>query len=269
MTGSQTRAWLLVLLLCGIILPLIQVGVASAQKGGGGNKGGGGAGGGGNRGGGSPGPSRPIVTGRPSGPSISRPTAGPTMSSRPSMTSRPTLTGSFTRTASFTRTGSFTRSSFTFSPTFTFTSYTYGPTYTTWYPGYYPGYWYPGMTFGYYPTGYSSSTGSFTLGQTLYGPNNTPCLYYDYFEFNAVAGMTIQARLWTTGPPVNYIVLPASMISVMQGGNGCTVIGYLTQTNTIGSTPYVYSWTAPESGQYVVLFYATTPYTAPIYFMPQ
>jgi len=223
--------------------------------------------------------SRPSFNQPTSRPTISQPTARPTFSpsftrtSTPSFTRTGTPSFSFTRTAqtsftnsptfSFTRT---TQTSFTFSPTFTFTQTTmtsYGTTYT-----FYPGYWYPGMPFVHYGYGYSASTGSFTLGQTIYGPNNSPCLYYDYFEFNAIAGMTIQARLWTTGPPINYIVVPAALISLFQGGNGCSALGALTQTNTIGSTPYVYSWTAPQNGQYVVLFYATTPYTAPIYFLP-
>jgi hypothetical protein len=128
------------------------------------------------------------------------------------------------------------------------------------------------MPFIHYGYGYSASTGSFTLGQTLYGPNNTPCLYYDYFQFNALAGMTIQARLWTTGPPIHYIVVPMSVVSLLQSngnGNGCGAIGYLPQTNTISSTPYLYSWTAPQPGQYAVIFWSTSPYTAPIYLLPQ
>jgi hypothetical protein len=247
------------------------------------------SGGGGNlpsppsRGGGGNGSSPPSKPSKPSNPSVNQPTARQTFS-QPS--ARPTYTGSFSRSIatsfSFSRTiqtsysyaPSITRTftaqtSYTFSPTFTFTTTNYGPTYTNYYPGYYPGYWYPGMTFPYYPPGYSTSTGSFTLGQTLYGPNNTPCLYYGYFEFNVLAGMTIQARLWTTGPPINYIVVPMSVVSLLQGGNGCNAVGYLAQTNTIGSTPYLYSWTAPQTGQYAVIFYSTSPYTAPVYFLPQ
>jgi len=282
MGAFRTQALVILFLLCGIIVPIIQVGVViGVQRGGGG---------GGDFGGGMPNPNRPAPTARPT---FAQPTARPTFSgggsltgrptftSGPSLTTRPTFTGSAFTSFSFstrpTYTGtaftsfSFTRTvqtSYTFNPTFTFTTTNYGPTYTTWSPGYYPGYWYPGMTFPYYPPGYSTSTGSFTLEQTLYGPNNSPCLYYAYFSFNALAGMTIQARLWTSGPPVNYIVVPMSMVNLLQGGNGCSAVGYLAQTNTVGSTPYLYSWTAQQNGEYAVIFYSTSPYTAPVYFLP-
>jgi hypothetical protein len=255
LTGSKTTAWVILLLVCGMVMPIIQVGLVAGARGGG-------------NGGDIPRPTSP-----PQRPSINQPTARPTIAQP---TARPTFSASFTRTAatsfSFSRTiqtsvtsFSFTRTvqtSYTFSPTFTqTTTINYGSSYTN--------YWYPSMGFIHYGAGYSASTGSFTLGQTLYGPNNNPCLYYDYFQFNAPAGLTISARLWTTGPPINYVVVPMTAVSLLQSPSSCSAIGALNQANTIGSTPYVYSWTAPQNGQYAIIFYSTSPYTAPIYFLPQ
>jgi len=280
LTTPGTKAVAILLLLCGMVIPIIQVQVAIGRPNGGGGDGGGGNGGGGGRGGNLPSPPS-----NPQRPTVNQPTARPTFAQSPTValpTARPTFTSSPTRSVatsfsfsrtiqtSFTYSGatsfSFTRTvitqtSYTFNPTFTMTT-NYGTTYTN-------NYWYPGMPFIHYGYGYSSSTGSFTLGQTLYNQNNSPCLYYDYFEFNAAAGMTVQARLWTTGPSIDYIVVPMPVVSLFQS-SGCSAIAALyTQTNTITTTPILYSWTAPQNGQYAVIFYSTTPYTAPIYFLPQ
>ena len=257
-----------------MVIPIIQVQIAIGRPNGGGGGGGGDNGGGGGRGGNLPSPPS-----NPQRPTVNQPTARPTFAQSPTValpTARPTFTSSPTGSFSFSRTiqtsftyspaTSFTRTvitqtSYTFNPTFTMTT-NYGTTYTN-------NYWYPGMPFIHYGYGYSASTGSFTLGQTLYNQNNSPCLYYDYFEFNAAAGMTVQARLWTTGPSIDYLVVPMSVVSFFQS-SGCSALAALyTQTNTITSTPILYSWTAPQNGQYAVIFYTTTPYSAPIYFLPQ
>jgi len=272
---------IIVLLLCGVIMPIIQVGGAPGGRAPGGR--------GGN-----------DLPNPPQRPSINQPTARPTIAqptARPSFTAQPTARPTFTAMPSFTTqptarptftamptfSASFTRSIATsfFSSAFTGititrttqTSYTFNPTFTQTttinYGSAYTYYWYPSMGFIHYGAGYSASTGSFTLGQTLYNQNNIPCLNYDYFEFNAPAGLTISARLWTTGPPINYIVVPEPVVSLLQSPTSCSAIGALAQSNTIGSTPYLYSWTAPQNGQYAIIFYSTTPYTAPIYFLPQ
>jgi len=218
-----------------VIVPIAQVGVVIGSQGptGGGNE-----------------IFRPSQPPNPPRPTINLPTIQPTIGLP---TARPTISASFSRTiaTSFSRT---IQTSFTFSPTLTWTTTT--------------NYWYSGMVFIHYGAGYSASTGSFTLGQALYDQNNSPCLYYDYFEFNAPGGLTIQARLWTTGTPIHYIVVPMAVVSLFQS-SGCNALGALTQANTIGSTSYLYSWTAPQNGQYAIIFYSTTPYTDPIYFLPQ
>ena len=248
-----------------MILPIIQVGVVIGR-------------GNGNGGGGeiNP-PNRSLPANMPTNvqrPTINQPTSRPTIAqptAMPTFTRSAFTSFSFTRTAqtSYTSSPSFTRTQITRTFT-TQTSYTFNPTFTqTYTTNYnYPGYWYPGMPFIHYGTGWSPSTGSFTLGQTLYGPNNTPCLYYTYFQFNAPAGMMIQAQLWTTGLPIQYIVVPMSAVSLFQT-NGCNYLNALSHGNTIGSTPYIYTWTAPQAGEYAIIFYSTTPYSNTVYFIPQ
>ncbi len=279
---SRTKASIILLLLCVIVMPIIQVGIVNGARSGGG--GGGGIPGGGGGGGGPrpnpppPRPNPPINVNPP--PNVNLPTARPTMA-QPTIalpTARPTVSVSFTRSlaTSFTFahsswTGiSFTRTfqtSYTFSPTFTFT------TTTNWgLPG--PEYWYPGMGFWHYGTGYVPSTGAFTLGDTLYDQSNVPCLYYTYFEFNAPAGQSISAQLWTTGSPVNFLIVPMAVISQYESPSSCSNLGQrnvnlLSQIQSFGSTPYTLSWTAPQNGQYAIIFFSTTPYGNTVYFVPQ
>ena len=264
LTTSKTKVSVILLLLCGMIMPIMQVGLVTGNYSGG-------KGGGGNSNPPRPSPpsnppSRPTVNQPTARPTIAQPTARPTFTAKPTFTAgAPTFSASFTRSIATSFSISITRTvqtSYTFAPTFTqTTTINYGSAYTS--------YWYPAMGFVHYGAGYSSSTGSFTLGQTLYNQNDNPCLYYDYFEFNAPGGLTISARLWTTGPPISYIVVPMAVVSLLQTPGSCSAVGALAQANTIGSTPYLYSWTAPQNGQYAVIFYSTTPYTAPIYFLPQ
>jgi hypothetical protein len=275
---SITKASVILLLLCVLVIPIIQVGVVNGAKGGGG---------GGITGGGPrppsprpnpPRPNPPINVNPP--PNVNLPTARPTMA-QPTIalpTARPTVSVSFTRSlaTSFT----FTRSSWTgisFTRTFE-TSYTLSPTFTymtttSWgIPG--PEYWYPGMGFWHYGTGYSASTGSFTLGQTLYDQNNNPCLYFTYFEFNAPAGQSISAQVWTTGSPVHFLIVPMAVISQYESPSSCSDLGQrnvnlLSQIQSFGSTPYTLNWTAPQNGQYAIIFFSTTPYSNTVYFVPQ
>jgi len=219
-------------------------------------------------------PSSPKPTIRPNPPAtFNLPTARPTFAQP---TARPTISVSFTRSLatsfSFATTAwtgiSFTRTiqtSYTINPTFTTTT-NYGPTY--------PQYWYPGMGFWHYGTGYIPSTGSFTLGQTLYDQNNNPCLYYTYFQFDAPAGLSITAQVWTTGSPIHVIIIPMTVISQLESPSSCSSLGQnyvnlLSQIQTIGSTPYTLSWTAPQTGQYAIVFFSRTPYGNTVYFLPQ
>ena len=297
---SKRQALVTLLLLCAAITPMIQVAVANGQDftatlienrgDGGGNRpsppprtGGGGPPG---RGSGPPRPNPPAIS-LPTapGPTISRPTAGPSFTgSRPSFTASftPSFSRSFTPSVSFSFTRSlftsfsfdtsawtgitFTRTyetSYTFNPTFT---YTYATT-TNWYG--WGGYWYPGMGWYQQPVYYNPSTGSFTLDRTLYDQNQNPCLYYDYFVFDAPAGLSATAQVWTSGAQVSYMIVPSSVLSLLTSPNGCSTLGSLGQGQSFGSTPTLLSWTAPQSNQYAIIFYSTTLNGNTVYFIPQ
>lgn len=204
-------------------------------------------------------------------PTANLPTARPTFSQP---INQPTFSMSFTRSiaTSFTFnptmtswTGiSFTRTvvtSYTFNPTFTFATTTAYPTYGG------GGGYYGGWTFIQYPPNYNSNVGSFTLDQTLTGQNDAPCAYYTYFGFNANAGQQFQARLWTQGATINYVIVPQSVFNYLQQ-MGC---GYgsaeRSQVQSFNSQ-ITLNWTAPQTGQYVVVFYSLTPYGGPVYFLP-
>ena len=265
---------------------------------GGGGGGGFGGGGGGviGGGGGSPRPSQPIYNppggggnipgpggGFPGSPGISQPTARPGGGATIAL---PTAGASFTRPAvSFSRSiatsFSFSRSVWTgISVTRTYlTSYTFNPTFTisTGYtpPGYYPGYcngYYNGYCaspywgFVQYPPNYDSNVGSFTLDQTLTGQNDVPCLYYTYFAFNANAGQQFQARIWTNGQSIDYVILPTSVLtSLQQAGCGYGSSAGMGQSF---SSQVTLNWTAAQDGQYAVVFYSRVPYSGPVYFLP-
>ena len=301
MTTSRTKVLVILLLLFVAVMPIVQLGIVSGERGGGGGVGGGG---------GAPRPSpqpRPSPPPRPNPPvnvnppqinqptvrppinqptfnqpTINLPTAKPTFNpptiNIPTInqpTAQPTFSVGVSFTQSFATSFSFDRSSWTgISITRTVaTSYTFSPTFTymtttDWYaPG---GYWYPGMGFLYYGTNYNPSTGSFYLGRTLYDQNNNPCLYYDYFEFNAPAGLSISAQLWSSGQPIHYILVPVSVISQYKSPSSCSALGMsIGQVQSFSSTPYVLNWTSPQNGQYAIIFFSTTPYNDPVYFLPQ
>jgi hypothetical protein len=254
MTPSKSEVSVILLLLCVAVMPIIQLGLVNGAQFSSDAR---------------TNPPRP----RPNPPgTINLPTARPTFNQP---TARPTFSVSYSRSiaTSFTFarsswTGiSITRTvvtSYTISPTFTWTTTNVASTQ----------YWYPGMGFYHYGTGYSASTGSFTLGQTLYDRDNNPCLYYSYFTFNALAGLSITAQVWTTGDPVHYVIIPMSVITSYESPSSCGALGqrnpqYLSQIQTFGSTPYTLSWTAPQDDQYAIIFFSTTPYGNTVYFLPQ
>ena len=219
-----------------------------------------------------------TVSGRNDLPTINFPTVRPTIYQP---TARPTA--SFTRPAltsiSFTR-SSLTRSlatSFTFSTSqwtsisftrTTITSLTINPTFTlTTTTGYnYPTY--GGFVFVQTPPNYNYNVGSFTIDQTLIGQNGVPCTYYTYFEFNANAGQQLQARVWTPGATISYIIIPQNLLATLQKmGCGYAQSNPHSQAHSFNSQ-ITLNWTAPQTTQYVIIFYSMTPYSGPIYFIP-
>lgn len=270
---SKFKLSFILLLLCASVMPL----TVSGDRGGGGRSPPPRPGGGGGRpspqpGGGAPRPSQPIArpnypTMGPPGIGISQPTARPPVATftRPIQTGGISVTRSIATSFSFSRsiwTGiSITRTiatSYTFNPTFTWTTTSSWPSYIG---GYYNGYY---NGFIQYPPSYDSQVGSFALDQTLNNQNGAACLYYTYFTFNAYAGQQLRARVWTEGQPINYIVIPTNMGTILKQ-NGCS--GTLGQSQSFSSQTTV-DWTAPQDGQYAIVFYTTVPYNGPVYFQP-
>jgi len=220
-----------------------------------------------------------LINPPPTRPIINQPTARPTASfTRPVMTSisftrsivtsfiQPALTSiSFTRSisTSFSYSSQWTSISITRT---TITSLTFNPTVswttTTAYPTY------GGFVFVQYPPNYNYNVGSFTLDQSLIGQNGVPCTYYTYFEFNAYAGQQLQARVWTPGTTISYIIVPQNLLPILkQMGCGYAQSSPHSQAHSFNSQVTL-NWTAPETGQYVIIFYSMTPYSGPIYFVP-
>jgi len=273
---SKSKLSLILLMLCVFIMPLTvyQVGIVSGRN---------------------PGADLPTISPPTARPSISQPTAGFTRP--PALTSiTPSIVTSYTppplSSLSFTRSivTSFTQpaltsvsipqsiwTSFTFSNTqwtgisFTrtvVTSSTFNPTFTwtTTTANSYPTY--GGFTFIQSPPNYNNNAGSFTLDRTLIGPNGVPCTYYTYFEFNAYAGQQLQARLWTPGETISYIVIPQNLVPILQQmGCGYAQSGPQSQAHSFNSQVTL-NWTVPQTGQYVIIFYSLTPYSGPVYFIP-
>jgi len=146
----------------------------------------------------------------------------------------------------------------------TTTSYTFNPTFTiATSTAYYPPY--GGWGFIQYPPGYNYNVGSFTLTQTLTGQNGAPCLYYSAFQFDASAGQQFQARVWTPGASISYVIVPSSLLTSMQQASTC---GYALGQSQAFSSQISLNWTAPQTGQYAIIFYSSTPYSGPVYFVP-
>jgi len=275
MHASKMKVSLILLLMCATLMPLTiyPLSIVNGDNRGGGN--GGGGGGNGRGGGGSGVPNINVPTARPN---INQPPNGNQFTARPSVnlpTASFTLPGAVTG-ISFSRSiatsFSFSQSAWTgisFTRTVV-TSYTFNPTFTvattTAYP--YGGGGYSGWSFIQYPPNYNSNVGSFTLDQTLNNQNDIPCVYYTYFEFNANSGQQFQARLWTPGAAINYVIVPQSLLgTVQQMGCGYASSGNHSQVQSFSSQISL-NWTAPQTGQYAIIFYSLTPYNGPIYFLP-
>jgi len=274
MRASRYEISFILLLLCAALMPLTIYPIWTVN---GGNGNGGGGGGNGRGGGGGGIPNINIPTGRPN---INQPPNGNQFTARPTINvpsasfTRPNVMTSFSFSRTIATSFSFSQSVWTgisFTRTVV-TSYTFNPTFTiatsTAYP-YGGGGYYGGWTFVQYPPNYNSNVGSFTLDQTLTGQNDLPCAYYTYFEFNANGGQQFQARLWTSSAQaVNYVIVPQSLLATLQQmGCGYASSGTHNQVQSFSSQISL-NWTAPQTGQYAIIFYSLTPYNGPIYFLP-
>ena len=95
-----------------------------------------------------------------------------------------------------------------------------------------------------------------------------PCLYYDYFVFNATAGQQIKGQFTTEqGRSVGFYVLnPAQFWQF--GYSGCTIGNLTWEAYVFGPTGDL-DWHVPESGRYVFLFLSGPFYGGHIHFTAQ
>jgi len=124
------------------------------------------------------------------------------------------------------------------------------------------------------PSGYDNRTGSFNLGSQLTNdglagnPNGRPCITFDYFIFNAQAGQLLQGQVEpgsTGSKPVYYVIVNSPIqLNIFQNSN-CGMGNWQFQQFT---SPSTISWTAPEAGQYALIFVVSGFYSGVVYFLP-
>jgi hypothetical protein len=107
------------------------------------------------------------------------------------------------------------------------------------------------------PFDYSYQTGSFSLNQmdTIprdFGLIDYPCLYYDYFLFNATAGHEIHVHFELTenGRSIDFFILSSSQLSNL---GYCGYGNWSWDVHTFASS-YDLDWVVPKSDVYAFLF---------------
>ena len=112
-------------------------------------------------------------------------------------------------------------------------------------------------------------TGSFKLNRGLSGQSGVTCAYYNNFLLDASSGQQFKARLWTSGATINYTIISQSEFTSLQQ-NGCSYLSQLSsQIQPFSSEQITLNWSAPQTGWYVLFFYSVTPYSGPIYCIPE
>ena len=115
------------------------------------------------------------------------------------------------------------------------------------------------------PPGYNNQTGAFKLGGQLTNDagNGGVCVMFDYFIFNAQAGQALQGSLLVTGSgrPIDYLVLnsPSQLYSFQNSNCGIGNWGQVEPASTV-------NWTAPEDGQYALMFITNGYYGDTVFF---
>jgi len=123
-----------------------------------------------------------------------------------------------------------------------------------------------------WPYDYDNLTDTFSLWQTntmsvwQFGIEIVvPCLYYDYFVFNATAGQEIKGQFTTEqGRSVGFYVLNSDQF----WNFGCTIGNWAWDVYVFGPTGD-FSWRVPESGRYVFLFLSREFYGGHVHFTAQ
>ena len=130
-----------------------------------------------------------------------------------------------------------------------------------------------------WPYDYDNLTDTFSLSQVNtrvvlieLGPSggeweDVPCLFYDYFVFNATAGQEIKGQFTTEqARPVGFYVLNSAQFRFSD--SGCAIGSQGWDVYAFGPT-YDFNWTVPESGLYVFLFLSRPFYGGHIHFTTQ
>jgi hypothetical protein len=117
-------------------------------------------------------------------------------------------------------------------------------------------------------TGYNPQTGAFTLGEQAYMGGNMGrlCIAYDYFQFNVTSGQVVHGQLNSPGQNIYYAILTSSQYRTFDSNaQNCIMMLGSAQAQVFNSQTTL-NWTAPEAGQYALVFFTQTYYTGPVYF---
>jgi hypothetical protein len=123
-----------------------------------------------------------------------------------------------------------------------------------------------------WPYDYDNLTDTFSLWQMnthLVGPYwDVPCLYYDYFVFNATAGQEIKGQFTTEqGRSVGFYVLDSAQFRRFSY-SGCVIGNWAWDVYVFGPAGDL-NWHVPESGRYMFLFLSGSFYGGHIHFTAQ
>ena len=111
-------------------------------------------------------------------------------------------------------------------------------------------------------------SGSFTLNRGIKGQDGQTCAYYTDFLLVVNSGQQFKARLWTSGATINYTVVSEKVFNSLQQ-IGCSYLSQLSSQVQSFNSPTTLNWTAPQTGQYELVFYSQTNFSGQIYCLPQ
>jgi hypothetical protein len=116
------------------------------------------------------------------------------------------------------------------------------------------------------PTTYNNQTGFFRLDWELSDfASDAVCVSYDYFLFKAEAGQLLRGEVLpgsTGNRGVFYLILNSPIGLYNFEGSDCG-FGYWGQDGF--TSPTTFNWTAPQNGQYALVFMVSGFYEGPLY----
>jgi len=115
------------------------------------------------------------------------------------------------------------------------------------------------------PANYNPQTGAFTLNVQGVFPRGfiSPiCISYDYFIFNATGGQAVSWQVNSPGQLIQYVIMSANQYRSFDASAQNCVINLSSQEFNSKAT---LDWTAPETGQYALVFFTRSFYAGPVY----